>query len=329
MVLVPDGLTLVTGGSGFIGRACCRALAADGPVRALVRTGAVVPGVERAVVRDMDDRAGVRAAVVGARQVVHLAARVHVMHDPAQDPLALYRQTNVEGTRTLLHEAARAGVQRFLLVSSVKAVGEATSVPWRDDAPPQPSDPYGRSKLEAEAVVREEAARLGLEAVIVRLPLVYGPGVGANALQLVRLIDRGWPLPFGAVRNRRSMIALDNVVGALRAALAAPAAAGGTFFVSDGQDLSTPELIRMVAEALGRPARLVPVPPALLHAAGRAGDLLARLGPWPFTSGTVERLCGSLVVDASRFSRVTGFAPPLSAEAGWGAVAAWYRRAHA
>ncbi len=325
---MPDGPTLVTGGSGFIGRAFCRALAADGAVRALVRSGAVEPGVERAVVRDLDDLPGVRAAVAGVRQVVHLAARAHVMQDPAADPLALYRRTNVEGTRTLLQEAARAGAQRFLLVSSVKAVGEATSIPWTEDTPPQPADPYGISKLEAEAVVREGAARLGLEVVIVRLPLVYGPGVGANALQLLRLVDRGWPLPLGAVRNRRSMIALDNVIGALRAALAAPAAAGGTFFVSDGRDLSTPELVGVIAAALGRPARLVAVPPVCLRAAGRAGDVLARVAPWPLTSRAVERLCGSLVVDASRFGRVTGFVPPVSVEAGWRAVAAWYRREH-
>lgn len=326
---MPEGLTLVTGGSGFIGRALCQALLPAGPVRAMVRRGAPVAGVEPALVEGLDDLPGVRAALAGVRQVVHLAARVHVTHDPARDPLAAYRQTNVEGTQVLLEEAARAGARRFVLASSVKAVGEASATPWTEDTPPHPTDPYGVSKLEAETVMREGAARLGLEAVILRLPLVYGPGVGANALQLVRLVDRGWPLPLGSVHNRRSMAAIGNAVGAIAAVLAAPAAAGQTFFVSDGRDLSTPELVRVIAAALGRPARLLPVPTGVLRAAGWAGDRVARVAPWPLTSGAVERLCGSLVVDASRLTRVTGFVPPVSVEAGWSAVAQWYREANA
>jgi len=321
-------VVVVTGASGFLGRPVTRALLERGVrVRGLARPGAapLEPGVEPAPAEGVHDREGVRRAVEGAGAVVHLAARVHVMRDAAADPLAEFRRVNVEGTRTVLEEAIRAGARRFLFASSVKALGEGGDAVLTDDTPPAPADPYGVSKLEAERVVRELADAAGVHAPILRFPLVYGPGVRANFLRLLQLVDRGIPLPFGAVRNRRSMAYVENAAAAVVAALESPAAARESFLVSDGDDLSTPELVRRIARALGRPARLVPIPPALFAAGGRVGDLLARLVPFPLTSAAVHRLLGSLAVDSSRLTRLTGFAPPFTVDQGLAATAAWYR----
>jgi nucleoside-diphosphate-sugar epimerase len=319
---------LVTGASGFLGRHVSSAfLAAGTPVRGLVRPGSAPlgQGVAPAPAAGVHDREGVRRALEGVDTVVHLAARVHVMNDAAADPLAEFRRVNVEGTRVLLDEAVRAGVRRFLFVSSVKALGEGGERPWTDDTPPAPLDPYGVSKLDAERLVRQVADGAGMHAPVLRLPLVYGPGVRANFLKLMETVDRGIPLPFGLVRNRRSLAFSGNVAAAIRVALDAPAAARETFLVSDGEDLSTPELVRRIAAALGRPARLVPVPPALFRAAGAAGDLVSRVAPFPLTSAAVARLLGSLAVDSSRLGRVTGFVPPYSVTQGLRETAAWYR----
>lgn len=321
------GTTLVTGASGFLGRQVAAHLRSRGHrVRGLVRPDGAAPteGVEPAPAEGLHDRAGIARAVAGADTVVHLAARVHVMRDGAADPLAEFRRVNVEGTRVLLDEAVRAGVRRFLFVSSVKAVGEGGETPWTDDTPPAPVDPYGISKLEAERLVRETADGAGVHAPVLRLPLVYGPGVRANFLRLMETVYRGVPLPFGAVRNRRSLAFSGNVAAAVEAALDSPAAARETFLFSDGEDLSTPELVRAIATALGKPARLVPVPPALFRAGGRVGDVLARAVPFPLTSAAVDRLLGSLAVDSSRFRRVTGFRPPFTVAEGMRRTADWF-----
>jgi nucleoside-diphosphate-sugar epimerase len=318
---------LVTGATGFIGRHLCRALAADGArVRALVRDPAAPldPGVEAAPVAGLHDRDGLRRAAAGCGAVVHLAARVHVMHDTAADPLAEFRRVNVEGTETLLDAAWEEGVRRFVYASSVKAVGERSGAPWTEEVEPAPVDPYGISKLEAERLVRARAVERGMHAPVLRFPLVYGPGVGANMLQLFRLVDRGVPLPLGAVRNRRSLAYVGNVAAAVQAVLATPAAAHETFFVADGPALSTPELVRAIAAALGRPARLVPVPPALLRVMGRAGDAL---GVRAMSSDVVQRLLDSLALDPSKLARVTGRRPPFTPARGLEATAAWYRNA--
>ncbi|MFL5382948.1 MAG: NAD-dependent epimerase/dehydratase family protein [Longimicrobiaceae bacterium] len=321
-------VVLVTGASGFLGRPVTRALLERGArVRGLARPGSapLEPGVEPAPVEGLHDRAGLARAVEGAHAVVHLAARVHLMRDTAADPPAEFRRVNVEGTRAVLEEAIRAGARRFVHASSVKALGEGGGAVLTDDTRPAPADPYGVSKLEAERVVRELADAAGVHAAILRFPLVYGPGVGANFLKLIQTVDKGVPLPFGRVRNRRSAVYVGNAAAAVVAALESPAAARETFLVSDGDDVSTPELVRRIARALGRTARLIPIPPALFALGGKVGDLLSRAVPFPLTSAAVHRLLGSLAVDSSRFGRLTGFAPPFTMDEGLAATAAWYR----
>ena len=299
---------LVTGASGFVGRALVVRLALDPKlcIRAALRrhAGTLPAGVESATVADLDDQTNWRSAVAGADAIVHLAARAHVMRDTASDPLREFRRVNVAGTLALARQAADAGARRFVYVSSVKVNGEQGLYTEADV--PVPRDPYGASKLEAEAGLRELAAGTGLEIVIVRPPLVYGPGVKANFDALIGAIARGIPLPFGAVRNRRSLVALDNLVDFIVMALDHPAAAGETFLVSDGHDLSTPDLIRGLARAMRRPARLIPVPPFLLMAAATVG------GRRDFA----QRLLGSLQVDISKARRVLGWSPPISVEEG-------------
>jgi UDP-glucose 4-epimerase len=232
---------------------------------------------------------------------------------------------NVEGTRSLIDVAVAAGVRDFIFASSVKVVGEETDTPWTEETPPAPADAYGVTKLEAEGIVRDRADRHGLHAPVLRLPLVYGPGMKANALRLFDAVARGIPLPFGAVRNRRSFLFTGNLVEAILAVLQSDQG-NDTFLVSDGEDFSTPDLLREIGQALRRPARLVPVPPALLVAAGHAGDVLAAIIPFPLTTAALARLIGSLAVDASKLGRATGYRPPFSVRDGLRITAEWYVR---
>ena len=296
-------------------------------VRGVVRDGtaALQAGTEAIPVSDLTDTAGLRGGMAGAEVVVHLAARVHIARDSRADPIVEYRRVNVEGTRAVVATAMEAGVRRVVVASSVKSVGEYNTSPWTEATEPHPSDAYGVSKLEAERLALAMTSGSAVALSILRLPMVYGPGVRANALQLLRLVDRGLPLPFARIQNRRSFLYLGNAVAAICAVLASPAAAGQVFFLSDGVDLSTPELILLLAQALDRRARLVPLPPAWFRLAGRIGDVLARVVPFPLTSMAVERLTGSLTVDSSRLRRLTGFVPPFTPAQGWAATAAWYR----
>ena len=268
----------------------------------------------------LDDVAGVRRAMAGVTTVVHLAAHVH---QPGALDYQAVRFANVDGTRVLLDAAVDAGARDFVFASTVKAVGEGSEEIWTEETPPAPADAYGRTKLEAEGLVRAAAARHGLHAPVLRLPLVYGPGMKANALRLFDLVQRGVPLPLGAVHNRRSLLYVGNFVAALEAVLEQEGG-DGLFFASDGPAISTPELIRAIARALGRPARLVPVPVPLMRAAARAGDLVARAAPFPLTSANLDRLIGSLAVDSSRLEHAVGFHPPHTMEAGLAVTARWY-----
>lgn len=322
------GTTLVTGASGFIGHHVCRHLLRSGhQTRGLCLPSArnVVPGTKVSIASGLDDRSALRNALRGVDTVVHLAARVHVMNETASDALAEFRRVNVEGTRVLLEEAIDAGVAKFLFLSSIKAMGESNASAWTEDTVESPTSPYGISKLEAENVVRELADAIGMQAPILRLPITYGPGVRANMLQLFAAVDRGIPLPLGLVTNRRSFLFCGNLVAAIDAAINRCITACEVYLISDGQDLSTVELVREIARALGRPARLVPVPTLALRAFGKAGDLLSSFAPWPVTSATVDRLLESLTVDPSKFFRNTGFQPPYTIRQGLSDTAQWYR----
>ncbi len=256
-----------------------------------------------------------RQALQGIDAIVHLAARVHVMRDDSSDPLAEHRRVNRDGTRRLAEQAARAGVRRLVFLSTVKVHGErSVDRPFTEDDDPSPQDPYAISKWEAEQALHEVASRARLETVVLRPPLVYGPDVKGNFLTLLNLCRKGVPLPIGSVRNRRSLLAVGNLADAIRACVAAPAAAGQAFLVRDGEDLATPELVRRIGRALGRPARLVPVPVPLLRLAGMT----------PGLGGTIGRLLDSLAVDDRKLRRTLGWTPPLTMEAALAATAAWF-----
>jgi nucleoside-diphosphate-sugar epimerase len=260
----------------------------------------------------------------GADAVLHLAGRAHVLEESARDSLAAFRAANVEMARRALEGAARAGCRTFVFASSVKAMGERTTIPWTEDTPPHPVDPYGVSKLEAEHVIREGGARLGIRTVSIRFPAIYGPGMRANMLRLFSAVARGVPLPLGSIPNRRSFLYVGNAAAALELAITRIDAGSGLYLVSDGQDVSTPELVHAIARAVGRRPRLVPVPPALFGLAGRIGDHLPPWLSWPVTSNRVERLMGSLQVDTSRIRAELGFVPPYSVDAGMRETAVWF-----
>lgn len=276
-------MILVTGSNGFVGRGVCERLCADGvPVRGAVRGGV---GTNQVSVGDLGASTDWTEALLGCDIVIHCAARVHVMEDTESNPLRLYREVNVAGSVNLARQAAAAGIKRLVFVSSIKVNGEAThGVPYRADDTPAPVDPYGQSKLEAEQGLLAVGHETGLQIVIVRPPLVYGPGVKANFRNLIKLVTKGLPLPFGSLPNRRSMVALDNLVDLLMLCTTHPAAAGQVYLVSDGIDLTIAQLVTMIGKAQHKRVRLLPVPAKLIrsvasmlgksHMAGRLLDPL-------------------------------------------------------
>lgn len=294
---------LVTGATGFVGTALVDRMVLERRhiVRATARREKSRAGVEH-VEADLDAVTDWGQALIGVNAIVHLAGRVHVMRERATDPLQEFRRVNVAGTLNLAQQSAAAGVARFVYMSSVKVHGESGS--YRETDPPAPEDPYGISKHEAEMGLRQIATAGGMEVVIIRAPLVYGPGVRANMHALMRAVARGVPLPLGAIRNRRSLVALDNLVDFVLTCLEHPAAANETLLVSDGEDLSTTDLIRRLARAMNRPARLIPVPAPLLLA---AAALIGR-------ADMARRLLGTLQVDTSKAKRQLAWSPPVSVD---------------
>jgi len=310
---------LITGATGFVGRPLCSRLLSDGVlVRAAIWREEPVcglpEGIEPVLIESVGPSTDWTPALAGIDTVIHLAARVHVMDEEAEDPLAAYRLVNVAGTERLARAAAAGGVKRFVFLSSVKVNGEETQVRYTEQNSPAPLDPYGVSKLEAEAILKKVADETGLEVVVIRPPLVYGPGVKANFYKLLGVVAQGLPLPFSSVKNARSLVYLGNLIDAVILCAAHPRAAGQTFLLRDGEDLSTPELIRKIAEALGRPSRLFPIPLGLMRL---AGILTGK-------TSAVDRLLGSLAVDDSKIRKELGWAPPFTVTEGLKATAEWY-----
>jgi nucleoside-diphosphate-sugar epimerase len=305
----PKSRVLVTGANGFIGSALVTALLkASANVRGTVResSAAAPSGVNLVSVGDLTSHTDWRAALRDVDAVVHTAARVHLVGDRAANPLANYRKTNVDSTLNLARQAVASGVRRFVFLSSIKVNGESTPPgrPFDADDPPMPLDHYAVSKHEAEAGLQQLARETGIQVVIIRPVLVYGPGVKANFLSMMTWIESGFPLPFGAIHNARSLVALGNLIDLITTCLYHPKAQNQTFLVSDGEDLSTPELLRRTGAAMGRPARLMPVPEIVLRSTA------THFGK----AEMCQRLCGSLQVDIGKTQRLLGWRPVISVD---------------
>jgi UDP-glucose 4-epimerase len=308
---------LVTGATGFVGTVLCETLARVGyVVRGAVRRNRALPAcvAEKVVVGDINSTTDWTEALEGVDSVIHVAARVHELHAAAAT-VNLYLETNERGTQRLANAAARTKSCRFVYLSSIKVNGgEAASRAYTPLDEPHPQDAYGISKWHAERCIVQIAARTGMEAVIVRAPLVYGPGVRANFLRLMQWVDRGWPLPLGAIRNRRSLVNIWNLCDVLLHVLTHVSAPGRTWMVSDAEDLSTPDLIRRLGSAMGRPIRLLPVPVSLLQL---SAGLMGR-------RAELARLCGSLAVDITQTCAELGWSPPVTVDEGLARTVAWY-----
>lgn len=310
---------LVTGATGFLGSSLGKTLSLAGrfSVKAHVRTDIKLPWAEEVI--QLSDFSKIQVSdniFEKVDAVIHCAARVHVMNDATSNPLEEFRKVNVDGTLHLARLAAKAGVRRFIFISSIKVNGENTESGkiYKADDTPAPKDPYGISKMEAENGLKQIAAETGMELVIIRPVLVYGPGVKANFLTMMRWVHKGVPLPLGAIQNKRSLVALDNLIDLIVTCIEHPAAANQIFIASDGEDLSTSELLRRMANALGVRTRLLPVPQSLLVI------MATILGKKP----VAQRLCGSLQVDISKAQELLGWTPPLSVDEGLRLVASSY-----
>lgn len=301
---------LITGASGFLGSHLCSVLQRDQHITltACVRKRSSA-AVGRAVeISSIDSATDWKCALEGQDVVIHTAARAHIMKDEVADPLAEYRRVNVDGTLNLARQAFSGGVKRFIFISSIKVNGEQTPLgqPFSSDDTPSPEDAYGISKWEAELGLRQLVTETGMEVVIIRPPLVYGPGVKGNLASMAKLVARGFPLPLGAVKNQRSLVALDNLVDLIIACVHHPAAANQVFLAGDGKDLSTTELLQGVAKAMSAPSRLLPVPTPLLTF---FATLIGK-------KAIADRLFGSLQVDITKTRDFLGWTPPITVEEG-------------
>ena len=311
---------LVTGANGFIGQTLCERMLAEGwqvrgTVRSLNQVNNLPSGVDALPVGSIGPDTEWSKVLIGIDTVVHLAARVHIMKDSSSNPFAEYRKVNVMGSERLALTAAECGVKRFIFMSSIKVNGEENVRAYKEEDAPAPKDSYGISKMQAEKRIKQIAADSGMDLVILRPPLVFGPGVKANFLELMKIVDKGTPLPLAKVDNRRSFIYIENLVDAVLTCIKHSGSAGQTYFVSDNEDVSTPELIRKTASALKKPTRLFPFPKLLLFILGR----LIGKGP------AVDRLFGSLTVDISKIKQGLGWKPPFTMEHGLQKTAEWYK----
>ncbi|RPI46279.1 MAG: NAD-dependent epimerase/dehydratase family protein [Betaproteobacteria bacterium] len=309
---------LVTGANGFVGRALCAALTRDGvPVSAAVRSAAAAAGLPcpGIAVGDIGPQTDWSSALAGVDAIAHLAARTHVLRDPAADPLAEYRRTNVDASVCLARQAVAAGVGRIVFLSSIKVNGEFTrGHAFTEQDTPRPEDPYGLSKLEAEQRLAALCTGTQTRLNVLRPPLLYGPGVKGNLLALIRAIERGVPLPLGAIHNRRTLLGIDSLIAAIRLCLEHPRAGDGTFLVGDDRPVSSADIARAIGRALNRRARIVAVPVTLLR---WGGALLGR-------SAAIERLTSSLEVDSSAIRERLGWRPACSFQQGIDAMVKGY-----
>lgn len=305
-------MILLTGANGFVGSAVLsRCIESGLVVRPMIRSlESVIPLIKGIpyVVHELDELSLCNNLLEGITQIIHCAARVHILCDEATDSLEAYREINVRATLNLATQAAAAGVKRFVFLSTIKVNGEFTvlNYPFHADDSPSPKDPYSFSKMEAEHLLLKLMFETDMEIVIVRPPLVYGPAVKANFASMIRWVASGIPLPLGAIHNLRSMVAVDNLADFLITCLKHPAAAGQTFLISDGEDISTPELLRRTAQAMGKNSFLLPVPVSLLRI---GADLLGM-------HEVAQRLCGSLQVDIEKSRSLLGWTPRLTLDQG-------------
>jgi nucleoside-diphosphate-sugar epimerase len=314
---------LITGANGFIGKHLCERLIENGnKVTTANRSSSSRinnNSLRQIVVGSIDNTTNWHDALLGVDCVIHLAARVHVMKETMNDPLSEFRTVNLHGTLRLAQQAVAAGIKRFIYVSSVKVHGEATiGKPFCANDELAPVDPYGISKAEAEEQLFELARASGLEMVVIRPPLVYGPGVSGNFLKLLRIVERSLPLPLASIKNARSMVSISNLTDLLARCLVHPRATGESFLVSDGVAWSTPELIRAIAKYMDVPTRLFPMPPKLLKF---AGHITGR-------ANAINRLCDSLEVDIRKTCEYLDWSPSQTATEGIQNVVEWYMNRH-
>ena len=312
---------LITGANGFVGTALCAELLRRGhTIKAAVRsTHSCIRELDQLAVGAINEHTDWSVALQKVDIVMHLAARVHVMKDTAADPLAEFRKVNLLGTENLARQAASAGVKRLVYVSSIKVNGEQTTRSYTEQDTPNPQDPYGISKWEAEQCLLRIASASGLEVVIVRPPLVYGPGVKGNFIRLINALHKGMPLPLAGAKNARSLIYVANLVDALIACATTPGAAGQTYLVSDGKAVSTAELVEKIAQALEQSSHSFFIPPVLLRTAAALCGV----------SGQFNRLFGSLQITDAKLRKELGWAPPYTLEQGLSSTIAWYLKTQA
>lgn len=301
---------LITGAAGFVGSSLVKRLSLSSHlvVRSSVRTGYCDSSTGNVFIGELNAEQDWSMALKGVDVVIHAAARVHVMNETTVDPIESFRAVNVVGTLNLARQAVLAGVKRFIFISSVKVNGEQTEdgFPFTPDDVPAPSSPYAISKMEAEYALQDLAKESGLEVVIIRTPLVYGPDVKANFRTMLTCIERGIPLPLGAIYNTRSLVSVDNLIDLITVCVEHPAAANQIFIAGDGEDLSTSELLRRLAQALEKPCRLFSVPIKVLE----LGAIM--IGK----RSLYQKLCGSLQVDISKAQIVLDWTPPISVDDG-------------
>lgn len=311
-------MVLLTGANGFIGRHLLEKLNQDSRYATIASTRCVENQLVASVaiaVGDILPDTNWAQILLNIDAVIHLAARVHVMHDVSIDPLSAFRQINTEGTLNLARQAATAGVRRFVFISTIGVNGNLTaSDSFNEKDKPNPFKPYAVSKYEAELGLRKIAAGTSMEVVIIRPPLVYGPNAPGNFGKLINILAHGIPLPLGAINNKRSLVALDNLIDLITTCIDHPAAVNQTFLVADGEDLSTTDLLRRLGKALGKPARLLPVHQSILWA------VFSALGK----RDIARQLIGSLQIDISKTSELLSWKPPVSVNAGLQKVADHY-----